>query len=295
MPTAPAQLPNFFILGAGRCGTTSLALALNQHPDVFIPKIKEPSFFASSFQWVKDPTRYVSHYEPAVGAVAVGDASHIYLEDPESPRTLQAFFPDARFIVSFRDPADRALALYAHMVEHGYERHRTFERALAAEDRRFHSARFRATCAQSFWNYLYVRSGLFGEQVARYLDRFDRDRFLFTTLDELVQSPSETLRSIHEHLGVDPVDIDELPRDATSKGTRSVALQQLERRVLRPLERRIGPRGKVLRTRVDRWNRGAEKPTMQPATRARLRERFEPDLERLRDLTGIDLRSGPGR
>ena len=292
MTRRPVRLPNFFILGAGRCGTTSLAMTLSRHPDVFIPAIKEPSFFASSFQWVKDPAGYVRLYEPAGGAAAVGDASHIYLEDPESPRVLQAFFPEARFVLVFRHPADRALGLYAHMVEGGYEMHRSFERALDAEDRRFHSRWFRRRCRQSFWNYMYVRSGLFGEQVQRYFEHFDREQFWFTTLDRLVSEPAKTICDLHRFVGVEPVEVEELPRDGTSKGTRSQIVAYAQQRLLRPLERRTGFPGEAVRTRLSRWNRDGDRPTMQPETRLRLQERFEPDLRLLRDLTGIDLTTG---
>lgn len=289
MPQPPVRLPNFFILGAGRCGTTSLTLALNRHPDVFIPAIKEPSFFASSFQWVRDPAEYVALYKPATNALAIGDASHIYLEDPKSPRVLRAFFPDARFVLVFRHPADRALGLYAYMLEGGYETCRTFEQALDAEDRRFHSERFRRTCGQSFWNYMYFRSGLFGEQVQRYREHFDRDQFWFTTLDRLVGEPTATMRSLHGFLGIEPADLEALPRDGTSKGTRSIAVQYAERRLLRPIARRTGNVGQSIRSRVNRWNRGVGKPTMRLETRALLDERFAADLRLLRDLSGIDL------
>jgi hypothetical protein len=286
------RLPNFFILGAGRCGTTSLAQALNGHPDVFIPALKEPSFFARSFQWVKDPVAYVSLYEPAGGQAAVGDASHIYLEDPESPPVLRAFFPGARFVLVFRHPTDRALSLYAHMVEGGYELHQSFERALDAEEQRFQSKRFRRTCRQSFWNFMYVRSGLFGEQVQRYLQHFAPDQFWFTTLDRLIKEPATTIGDLHHFLGLEPLAVDELSRDATSKGVRSQLLAYAEQRLLRPLERRTGFPGEARRTRLSRWNKSRPKPTMQPETRLRLNERFEPDLRLLRDLTGLDLITG---
>ena len=284
-----ARLPTFFILGSGRSGTTSLARALAAHPDVFIPTIKEPSFFASSFQWVKDPARYVDLYEPAAGMATAGDASHVYLEDPESPRMLRAFFPDAKFVVVFRDPVDRALALYAYMVGNGYEWHRSFESAVAAEERRFHSDRFRRTCRHSFWNYMYVRSGFYGSQIERYLEYFDRNRFWFSTLDRLIASPGELLPDLHRFLGVEPLDVAEFPLDGTSKGVRSVALQYVEQRVIRSLARRTGAPGEAARTRLNEWNKVKVKPAMQPETRVELQQRFRPDLVLLRELTGVDL------
>src|SRR5829696_6529096 len=101
------RLPNFFILGAGRTGTTTLYNVLKHHPDVFLPTPKEPTFFSEPFQVVRTPIRYASLFEEAGGHRAVGDASHAYLSHPDAARTLRAFFPDARFVVVFRNPADR--------------------------------------------------------------------------------------------------------------------------------------------------------------------------------------------
>lgn len=287
--TSQKQLPNFFILGAGRCGTTSLAQHLRGHDQIFIPGIKEPSFFASSFQWVSDPGKYIDLYRDGHEALARGDASHIYLEDPKSPEILEAFFPDAKFVLMFRNPADRAVALYAMMLEHGYEVHRTFEKALAAEDRRFESTKFRKTCPQSFWNFLYYRSGLFGEQVARYLERWPRDRFYATTLYDYLAEPDVVVGEILGFLGVDAAELGPVPRSASSKGTRSVPAQYLERRLLRPLERRKVPFVGEARRQVITWNRGVDKPTMQAETRERLMELYRPDLAKLNDLLGVDV------
>jgi len=288
-PVVAPSAPNFFILGAGRCGTTSLAGQLRRHPDVFIPEIKEPSFFASSWQWVRDPGRYVDLYADAGGRTRLGDASHLYLEDPKSPDILRAFFPDARFILMFRNPADRALALYAQMVEWGYELKPTFEAGLAAEDRRYRSERFRRNCPHSFWNFMYFRSGLFGEQVARYLEHWPRERFYATTMYEYLDDPSRVIREICDHLGVEQCDLGEVPHSGASKGTRSRYAQYVERRWMRPLMRRNVPGVASARDRLLSWNRAADRPRLSEATRADLIERFSPDLDRLTCLIGVDV------
>ena len=283
-----ARLPNFFILGAGRSGTTTLYFVLRDHPQVFLPTPKEPTFFSAPFQVVRDPISYARLFEGAGDAVAVGDTSHAYLSHPDAAATIEAFFPDARFVVVFRNPADRALAMYSYMLENGYEHLPTFERALAAEDRRFGSARFARTCPHYFWNFMYFRSGLFGEQVARYLDRFPRERFLFTTLYDLHRDPAGTITGVQSFLGVDPDPVETLPRYGSSKGVRSIPLQVLERTVVRKLARRHVPLMGSARTRINRWNVGSP-PTMRPETHAALLARFAPDLDRLRSLTGVDV------
>jgi hypothetical protein len=287
--STPPRLPTFFILGAGRSGTTSLAGHLRCHPEIFIPAIKEPSFFASSFQWISDPGKFVDLYADVGAATQLGDASHIYLEDPKSPHILEAFFPDGRFVLMFRNPADRALAMYALMVEGGYERAATFEKGLAAEDERFESKRFRKNCPHSFWNFMYFRSGLFGEQVARYLDRWPRERFYATTMYEYLDEPERVTGEICRFLDLDDIDLGPVPHHGSSKGTRSRNAQYVERRLLRPLMRRNVPGAAVARDRLNAWNHDREKPRMQPGTREMLMERYADDLSRLHELLGVDV------
>jgi len=288
MSSSPS-LPTFFILGAGRCGTTSLAGHLRRHPRIFIPAIKEPSFFASSFQWIRDPGKYVDLYADVDCATQLGDASHIYLEDPKSPQILEAFFPNARFVLMFRNPADRALAMYAQMIEGGYESASTFEKGLAAEDSRFESERFRKNCPHSFWNFMYFRSGLFGQQVARYLERWPRDRFYATTMYEYLYQPERVTAEISEFLGIDQVDLGSVPHYGSSKGTRSRHAQYVERRLLRPLTRRNVPGAGAARDLLNGWNHTATKPTMRSDTRELLMERYTADLKRLEELLGVDV------
>jgi hypothetical protein len=283
------KLPNFFILGAGRSGTTTLYFMLRDHPEIFLPTPKEPSFFSEPFQVIRNPIRYAKLFENAGDATAVGDASHAYLTHPDAAATLQAFFPEAKFVLTFRNPADRALAMYSYMLENGYETLPTFERALAAEDRRYASASFARRCPHSFWNFMYFRSGLFGEQIARYLDRFPRDRFYCTTLYDLQREPARVIAEIEAFLGVTPVPVpDELPRYGSSKGVKSIPLQVLERTVVRRLARRHVPLMPQANAWINRWNRG-NPPKMQPGTRDALLARYAADLDRLRELTGVDL------
>ncbi len=282
------KLPNFFILGAGRAGTTTLAAVLREHPEIFLSTPKEPTFFSEPFQVTRTPIKYAKLFEGASEFAAVGEASHAYLSHPDAAQTLRAFFPDARFVVMFRNPADRAVAMYSYMLENGYEFHRTFERALAAEDRRFTSPQFARRCPHYFWNFMYFRSGLFGEQVDRYLAQFPRDRFHFTTMYELLRYPAGVLGGIETFLGVTPAPFGELPRHGSSKGIRSIPLQHLERRVIRRLARHDVPLMKTTRAHLNAWNRGRP-PTMEPGTRIQLLRDYAPDLAHLTELTGVDL------
>ena len=101
------MLPNLFILGAGKCGTTSLYHILRQHKDIHVSSIKEPSFFCWYFQVVKDPITYFHLFDS--NARYRLEASHVYMSNPETAPVLKALFPQAKFIVTLRNPKKRSL------------------------------------------------------------------------------------------------------------------------------------------------------------------------------------------
>lgn len=202
--------PNLFILGAGKCGTTSLHAILGQHPDIHASRPKEPSFFCHPFQVVKDPISYFRLFDsPKVYRM---EASHAYFSNPDTAPVLKSLFPDARFIVILREPRARAYSLYRTMRaplppgwgDKPYEPIETFHEALAAEDGRFASAEFAADCPQYFWNFMYCRSGLYDKQLQRYFALFDRDQFCIVTLATLATYPLGTTAFILRFLGLDP-------------------------------------------------------------------------------------------
>lgn len=278
------KLPNFFILGAGRCGTTSLHRYLRQHPEIFMASVKEPSFFCEPFQVVTNPIHYAGLFAGVGGETAIGEASHVYLTHPRSAETLKAFFPEARFVLTFRHPADRAYSLYHHMRRYGYETAGSFERALAIEDRRYHSTWFQNHCGQYFYNFLYFRSGLFGEQIKRYFSLFDPERFHILTLADLKNDPYQTLGRIFAFLHVDPDFRPDLKVFNQGLTSRSAWLQHLlHQKAGRPFRLR-----QTSRRLAEKYNVAAV-PPMNPDTRRELCLRYAPDLEQFHELTGLRL------
>ena len=199
----PVNKPNFFILGAAKSGTTSLYAYLRLHPDVFMSPLKEPTFFCHPFQVVSSPIMYFELFGEAAGARVIGEASHAYLSNPSTPKVLKLLVPDAKFLVILRNPADRAFSLYHHMRRSGFEWIGSFEQALSAEEKRVRSRRFKMRCPQYYYNFLYFRSGLYGEQIERYLNLFDRQQFHFLMLDQLLKDPTSILTGVLAFLNLD--------------------------------------------------------------------------------------------
>lgn len=199
--------PNLFILGAGKCGTTSLYELLSRHPDICVSNVKEPSFFCSYFQVISNPIDYFNLFDNDRKYRV--DASHVYFSNPETAPILSILFPDARFIIVLRHPQARAYSLYRHMrrAVHADGRPQEliedFHTALELEEERFKSTDFFDTCRQYFWNFMYMRSSMYDEQLSRYLRFYSRDRFLVLTLAEMQKEPDRILRSIAEFLDID--------------------------------------------------------------------------------------------
>lgn len=197
--------PNFFILGAAKSGTTSLYHFLDQHPKIFMSKEKEPTFFCEDFQVVRNPIHYFELYDNVTDHKAIGEASHGYFSDPKSPRLLKALFPDAKFIITLRNPAERAFSLYQHMRRFRFEKISSFEKALENEESRFHSKDFKRNNGQYFYNFMYYRSGLYGEQIQRYFSLFEREQFHIITLNDIRNNFDSTIKGIWDFLEVEPM------------------------------------------------------------------------------------------
>lgn len=281
--------PNFFILGAGKCGTTSLYAHLKQHPQIFMSPVKEPSFFCESFQVVNNAIDYFRLFDGVGDETVIGEASHVYFSNPATARVLKTLFPEARFVVILRNPADRAYSLYHHMRRYGFEHVGSFEKAIEAEEERFASESFKKKCPQYPYNYYYFRSGHYGEQVQRYFDLFEPSRFRFLTLDQLRTDPDGSIKGIFDHLELDPnVDIDYRVHNEGNLTRRYPKPQYLWRTRIFPVLRKR----KMFKTcewvikLLDKAN-VMPVPPMNPATRSALVARYAPDRKKLEALTGI--------
>jgi hypothetical protein len=202
-PLPKLAAPNFFILGAAKCGTTSLHYALKQHPEIHLSAVKEPSFFSTGFQVVRNPVEYGNLFPEQPGKKRYGDASRVYFSTPETPPVLRQLFPDAKFLLIVRNPVHRAHSLYQHMRRAGDESLPTFELALAEEDHRFADPGFRERCPQYFWNYMYCRTSMYDVPLRHYLEHFPREQFLVLTLGEWQSDPVRWQSEIFRFLEVD--------------------------------------------------------------------------------------------
>jgi hypothetical protein len=278
--------PNLFVVGAAKAGTTSLWWYLDKHPEIHMSKVKEPHFFSRGGMHrlatpVKDPERYARLFARGARRRYRGEASPSYLSDPETPDRIKAAVPDARIVVSLRDPVERAWSNYLMWAQKGFE-HRSFEEALEQEF---------ATREPDVFVHPppYFYRGLYAEPVERYLDAFD-GAALVLFFEEFVADVRGAMGRIFEWLGLDPTPAASLLEEPVFPY--QVPRNVLARVVLRtPGSHRVGDA--VLRGRTRAWAQRAllrrDKPVLDSETRRMLRERYAPHDDRLRALLGRSL------
>lgn len=289
--------PDFFIVGAPKCGTTSLQRYLMGHPEVFVAmRPKEPQFFAADtlarfgMRYPDDLEPYLALFSGAGDARRVGDSSTSYLEAPEAPERIGEFNTDSRIIVMLRDPIAMMHSLHSMRVAAGLERVLDFGQALADERRR---PGFGQVGDQSSVRYRdRVR---FSEMLPRWFDAFGRERVHVMLLEDLAAQPGAEFRRVLEFLDVDP---DYAPptfaRYNTREWPRSLLLARLNARLPRHSvphgtgERLLVPVAHLIRT-LNR-SRTGPRTSVPDELRKQLQEELGPEVNRLGKLLGRDLR-----
>jgi hypothetical protein len=302
-------LPDFFIVGSAKSGTTALYHMLRRHPQIFMPDSKEPWFFASELQENPPPRpegtprtleEYRAWFKGARPGQLIGEASVLYLWSQTAARAIAAVRPDASIIAILREPANLLRSLHLQFVETYIETELDFGRALALEDERRAG---RALPRNAHWPraLLYSEHARYMEQLRRYREAFGDDRVLVLVYDDFRDDNEATARHVLRFLGVD----DEVKLEAVvANPTVHVRAQRLHN-LLRTLTVSNGPGVRALRTGVKAVTPRTlryrlvetaksrvlygEAPPADEAVMAELRRRFAPEVAALSDFLGRDL------
>lgn len=217
------KLPNFFVVGAARSGTTSLYNYLKQHPDIYLSPIKEPNYFArnidtskfkGSFKkngnfnykkylkgkmnkiihqaWVQDFKDYVKLFKNVKNEKVIGEFSVIYLFSKVAAKEIYKFNPNSKIIMLLRNPIERAFSHYKMDVNAKVTNKSIFK---LKEDYNFKDAKYgtRSLCLE-FSSYY--------EQVKRYLDIFPKKNVKILFFEDLKKNPKKVVKEVCKFLGV---------------------------------------------------------------------------------------------
>ena len=309
------RLPNFFIVGTGKAGTTSLHRYLQQHPQIYMSPVKEPSYFADEIRgaalgkaferhvrrrsldlpqtlkdgqpvkplgWlVSDWDDYLRLFQQADGETAIGEASAGYLWSETAAANIHARIPDARIVMMLRDPAERAFSQYLHQLAVGLTKS-TFRQHV--------EECLRGGPRELGIYYPFLEIGLYYQQVKRYLDRFPRERIRIFWFEEDWRHPARLLADLFEFLEVDAgFQPDTSRKHLERRAPRWAALNYFlkESRLWYPLRTLVPPplRSGVRRV-VFRPGRGLK---LDPKDRQFLVDYYSEDVRKLAGLLDRDL------
>jgi hypothetical protein len=304
MMDQPARTPDFMIVGAPKCATSSLHLLLLQHPDIFMCDPKEPHFFCTDLPGlaeVPDAAGYDALFAAAPAEATWGEASALYLFSRDAAQNIHTSNPDTKIILSIRNPADAAFSWY-HQLRDGFrEDQADFAAAWDLQEARAGGQHLPSYCpepAQLQYGPVYA----YHDQIKRYFDVFGRDAVKVLRVEDIKADPQKVIAELLTFIGVDPfAETVDLPRTNTRRKARFPGLNQfltsppaVLRPLMTPLKRGlnlIGLKPSVIMMKHLNQKTDAAETRLDPDMRVRLVDYFAADIARLETLLDQDLSS----
>jgi hypothetical protein len=307
---ARTRMPDFFIVGHSKSGTTALYEMLRRHEQIFLPELKEPIYFAQEqprdahrYRAPATLAEYLALFEPARADQRLGEASASYLRSPTAAARIAQARPDARIVAILREPASFLRSFHLQCVQAHYETQKDFRKAIELEGARRRGERIPR---RSLWpqELLYSDHVRYVEQLRRYHDVFGPERVLVLIYDDFRRDNEATVREVLRFLDVDDTVKVESTDANPTVGMRSQRMDDLVYaaatgrgpvwRALKTAVTAVTPtdlRRSALKAAQRRLVYG-EPPPQDESFMLELRRRFKPEVVALseyldRDLVGL--------
>lgn len=213
------MIVDFFVVGAARSGTTSIYNYLSLHPKIYLPNVKECNFFSDvesmdyeayepidldkqyHMKIIKSQEVYDTLYENAPEDALKGEVSPSYLWDKNTAEKIYQHNPNAKIIISLRNPIKRAFSHYLMHFNTGYEKQKTFEKAIDARK-------------VEIWGggNMYLEMGLYFEQVSNYLKYFGKENVKILIYEDWILDTENYVNDIYKFLNITSFSIDRIDK-----------------------------------------------------------------------------------
>lgn len=289
--TTPDARPNFFILGAPKCGTTSLHSYLSQHHEIFMTAEKEPHFFDNDRNYKLGFEHYLAtHFAGAEHYKVRGESTsnYVWRHAKAIPRLKRHLDTEVlKFAIILRDPVKRAWSHFLHARRLGWEQE-DFGTALALEEMRMQQD-------PGNWNG-YFRAGLYARHITAWFEHFPHDSFLIVLTEDLNRSPRRIFHQICQFLEVDPgfpLDAREYLNKASVPRSGSLVRFLNHHHPIKEALKTVVPRaaGKMLTRMARRMNLSTQVPPLDAGIAQRLRYAYEDEVTALEGILSRDLSS----
>lgn len=310
-----SSTPNFFVIGAAKAGTTSLYHYLLQHPDIYLPRIKETNHFAmddidetrlnSVYQkdvqldlpsYIKGGMKrrvHIAHvrrrmdyealFAPSEQERAIGEISNSYLICPSAVPAIKERHPNAKLLVFLRNPVRRAWSHYLMNQREGKTRSDDFVEEATLDQAAVHKG----------WgvNHQYLEAGLYGKQLERVLSEFPLAQVQWFLFEDLITQPQRVLAQVCDYLGVDRGFEFDLSKKANEAGVpRSKLMNQvLVNSGLLHLAKSVASQGQKNWVKSRLYRKGKEVPRPSAEEEDFLSRFYQYDVQQLSELFSFDF------
>ncbi len=308
------KLPNFFIVGSAKSGTTSIYNYLKQHPDIFMSPIKETHHFSTDIDsskfrpdyaanlninidswldgdqkkeifhaFVKDWDKYLKLFKNSENQKAIGEVTNSYLYSKEAAKNIQSKFPEGKIIMILRNPVERAFSHFLMDLKSGLETGsflEAFKKDMAKSNKGWGISN------------VYYEIGMYYEQVKRYLTVFPQEQIKIILYDDYRNDAIKTLKEICNFLNIDSNFEFEFSKEhnkAMIPKSGAVALM-MRQKGLKAFAKKIFPKSwKNIFSKIFFTNKNL--PKLSVDDRKYLIELYKEDIQKLAQLINRDLTS----
>lgn len=289
---------DFFVIGVARGGTTSLYNYLQQHPEVFLPNVKECNYFSKVESQDKEvylnPEPGKEYHMKIIQSEAVynqlflearanqkkGEVSPSYMWDTSTAKRIYDYNKEAKIIVTLRNPIERAYSHYLMHYHTGYDKCETFEASLNSE-------------SNSIWGggNMYLEMGLYYSQLKAYFDLFNRNQIKVIVTEEWTRNSTQSMDEIFNFLEVSSFngDLSKEAFNAAKQVKNKGLLDVLRSEKIKKSLSKILPEKTREKIKEQLFYKEASKQEIDPQTYSRLKGYFQEDIKLTEELLGIEL------
>jgi len=286
-------LPNFICPGAHKSATTTLYNLLRQHPDVYLPDIKELHFFDKEEKYSKGISWYEKVFFSEVKREKIiGEITPIYMYLEYVPQRIYSDLGgNVKFIFMLRDPIERALSHYCASYSRGYQKEETFGKAIHLEEKT------KTGNCEERMRFNYINRGFYSKQIKRFLKYFPKENMQFILFEDFIRDIPNIMKQIFSFLEVDlNVSIDYNIKSNPTKMPKNIMLRDFIKetpRIVKNATKFLIPNKKlrekaVLAIKNINYKK-FEKPELELETKNKLLKIYEKDIKELENLIDKDL------
>jgi len=292
--------PNFFIIGAPKCGTTALGEYLKEHPNVFMSTPKEPHYFATDMgveRWVSDESKYYNLFDNVNKEhIAIGEASVWYLYSKNAIENIYKFNKNSKIIVMLRKPVEMVYSLHSQQLYSGRENEFDFEKAWYLEDNRRKGKSIPSKDVH-LPNLFYSEIAKYHTQLLKVYNYFPKEQVKVILFNDFKVNTKSIFDSVIEFLELPIYNKIDFPRINANQTVRNKFINNLvgsEPMIIRhyrlKFKKALGIEKLSIGSRIRLWNSKDKKrrPLNEEIKRAVI-ESYESEVNKLSSLLNIKL------